>query len=93
VSVEPAEDLCDAPLGQSHAGIRRAVVQVDPVAICIEGVPAWECDVADIAFAFVRRFRPEDLRVATQQTLFGGFSIEQRGTEPYRQPVPVRRTP
>src|SRR6185312_17486361 len=80
VSIEPAQDLCDAPSRQRDAGIGGTVVQVDAVAV--ERVPARKGHVADVAFAFIGRFRSEDPRVATQYTSFGRFQIEERGPEP-----------
>lgn len=82
VSVEPAKDLCDAPLCQRDAGISGAVVQIDAVAVCIEGVPARERDVSDVALSLVGGLGPEDPRVTAQRTLFGRLQIEQGRPKP-----------
>jgi hypothetical protein len=37
VSVEPIKELTDAPFRQSDAGVGRTVIQVDAVAVRIEG--------------------------------------------------------
>jgi hypothetical protein len=39
VSIEPTEELTDAPFREGDAGIGSAGVQVDAIAVDVEGVP------------------------------------------------------
>jgi hypothetical protein len=68
---EPRQNLADAPGRQGHAGIRRAVVEANRLAILPQRAPTRERDVVDVAFTLVGRFGPEYPRVAPSQTAIG----------------------
>src|SRR5687767_4976426 len=60
VLVEPAQQRLDAPGGERDAGIRGAVIEVDRVAVGIDGVAARKGDIADVAVFFVLFLGTED---------------------------------
>ena len=80
--VEPVKDVTDAPPGEGDTGIGGAVIEVDAVAVLVQGVAARECDVADVPDSLVRHFRSEDPGIASPQAVFSGLEIEERGAEP-----------
>jgi len=73
VGVEPGKEAADAAVGQGDAGIRGAVVEIDDVAVCGNGVATGKHDVLNISAAFVLRFGGEHPGISADQTALGLF--------------------
>lgn len=81
VGVQPGQEATNAPVCQSNARIRGAVVEIDGVAVCSNGIATGEHDVLNISVAFVIRFGGEHPGISTDQTFLGLFEIEKGQTE------------
>src|SRR6185436_19270988 len=79
--VEPVQQLANAARGERNAGIGRAVVQIDRVAVGTQRVAAREGDVPDVPLALVRRFGTEDPCVAAQETVLRTVERQQGDAE------------
>src|SRR5579862_6785442 len=82
VFAEPRQHPADAPFGEGEAGVGRAVVEPQRVAVGAEGVAAREGDVRDVALALVDGRRAEDPRVAAGEARLRLVEREERRAEP-----------
>ena len=78
---QPFQHGAHAASGEGNAGIRRAVIQMERVAIGRERVAARKDDVTHIAVLFVRLFRTEDPFVAAFETVLRRVQIKQRQSQ------------
>src|SRR5581483_2514989 len=71
VLVEPAEKLPEASESDGDARVRRAVVQIDRIAVGIDGVAARKRHVGDVPLALVGGLRAEYPGVAPLEAHVG----------------------
>ena len=77
IGIQPIQQRAHTGPSQGNGAISGSVVNVDGVAIGVHRVSARKHDIIHVAVALVLGLRPEDPRIAAQQTLFRVLQIEQ----------------
>ena len=91
--LKPIENGANTAGGQGNARIRRAIIDVNGVAVGSNGVAARKDDVVHIAALLVGFFGPKNPLIAAFQAPFRAVQIKQRQAQPVKTPAAVCRTP
>src|SRR5260370_40869761 len=70
IGIEPTQKRADAAVRQSNTRIGSAVIEIDGVPVCCDGVAAGEYDILHVSVTFVVCFRRKHPRISPDQAFF-----------------------